>query len=115
MSAKGKQNQTKQKQISAEFAVLCAVGSRKNRVAGGVPIQIFPNTFTRRAARVGTLLKHAGVAPSARINGVGQPACAAAKIPCTKIGMRKSNSKFQIEPLDLNFRIWNLEFGVQQL
>jgi hypothetical protein len=32
-----------------------------------------------------------------------------------KIGMRKSNSKFQIEPLDLNFRIWNLEFGVQQL
>ncbi len=91
MSAKGKQIQTKQKQISAGFAVLCANGSRKNRVAGGVRIQTFPNTFTKLAARVGTLLKLAGDAPSALISGVGQPACAATKILCTKIGIQTDN------------------------
>ena len=93
MSAKGKQNQTKQKQISAGFVVLFANGSHKNQVAGGVRIQTFPNIFTRLAARVGILLTHAGDVPSALINGVGQPACAAAKILCTRIGMKKSGKR----------------------
>ena len=88
MPAKRQRNQTMQKQISAGFAVRCANGSRKKRVAGGVRIQTFPNTFTRLAARVGIRLKPAGDVRAALTCGAGRAAFGAEKILRTKIGIQ---------------------------
>ncbi len=80
------------KLISAAFAVLCANGSRKNRVAGCVPTHLFPKTFSADVLRNGIRLKRADYVPDVFINGVGQCAFRVIKTRGTKIGiwMRKS-------------------------
>lgn len=73
--------------ITKESAVRCAVGNRRRRAAGAVPIATRPNIFTADVIKPGILLKHAENVRTARINGVGHRAWAVTAGQNIKIGM----------------------------